>query len=271
MRTITADKLCVPGAELHYEVRGRGPALLMIPGGPADSSIFGPLADQLMDRYTVITYDPRGISRSSFEGGPADLRIEVHADDAARLIAAVDEGPAYVFGSSGGAIYGLDLTAYYPAHVRALVAHEPLLTALLPDDAHWCQPDHDVRDDDVTYGLHTAMELFSETTALGVPKNGEPRPMRDPIDGNMDVFFRVLVPMMCRYTPAIDVLCIGRPRVIVGGGDASCDRLPYRAASALARRLGTALTHFPGDHGGFMADPEAFADRLHEVLVESDR
>jgi hypothetical protein len=46
MRAMTVDRLSVPDAELYYEVRGRGPALLMIPGGPTDASIFSELADQ---------------------------------------------------------------------------------------------------------------------------------------------------------------------------------------------------------------------------------
>jgi pimeloyl-ACP methyl ester carboxylesterase len=280
MRTMTADRLSVPGAELYYEVRGRGPALLMIPGGPTDASIFTDLADHLVDRYTVITYDPRGNSRSPLADGPQRLSVEVHADDAARLVAAVDEGPAYVFGSSGGAIYGLDLTAHYTDHVRALVAHEPPLTSLLPDAARWRQLNEDVGAAYVTYGLQAAMDLFTETSGVGTWGYDDGlRPVResatttvlDPVDRNMDLFFRVSIPMLYHYVPAIDVLRCGRPRVVCGGGEASGNQLPYRAASALARHLGTALTHFPGDHSGFTTRPATFAERLHEVFVDSER
>jgi len=41
---------------------------------------------------------------------------------------------------------------------------------------------------------------------------------------------------------------------------------PHRAACALAERLGTQPVMFPGDHGGFGAQPDAFAAKLHEVL-----
>ena len=34
-------------------------------------------------------------------------------------------GPAYVFGSSGGAMVGLALVTAHPGQVRTLVAHEP--------------------------------------------------------------------------------------------------------------------------------------------------
>lgn len=255
MRAMTVDKLQVPDAELYYEVRGRGPALLMIPGGPADASIFTDLGDQLMDRYTVITYDPRGSSRSSSDGLPGDLRVEVHADDAARLIAAVDEGPAYVFGSSNGAVYGLDLAAYYPAHVRALVAHEPPTTNLLPDAGRWRMLAEDVHATHMNHGDQAAMEMFAEATGLAE------------LDGpNVALFFRVLLPAVTEYVPAIDTLRRGGLRVVVGGGEASDGQVAYRTACALAKRLDTSVALFPGDHTGFRTQPEAFADRLHEVL-----
>jgi pimeloyl-ACP methyl ester carboxylesterase len=46
---------------------------------------------------------------------------------------AVGDEPAYVFGSSGGAITGLALVAHCPGHVQTLVAHEPPLALLLPE------------------------------------------------------------------------------------------------------------------------------------------
>ena len=103
MAKTTSATLAVPGARLYYEVRGAGPVLLLIPGGPADGDVFAGLAGLLADRYTVVTYDPRGISRSSFDGPPKDWRVEVHADDARRLLAEAGGQPAHVFGSSGGA------------------------------------------------------------------------------------------------------------------------------------------------------------------------
>lgn len=39
IRTRT-ETLKVPGASLYYEVRGSGPVLLMMPGGPADAGAF---------------------------------------------------------------------------------------------------------------------------------------------------------------------------------------------------------------------------------------
>ena len=68
------DTLKVPGANLHYEVQGSGPVLLIIPGMPADAGLYAVLARQLADTYTVVAYDPRGISRSRLDGPPEDQR-----------------------------------------------------------------------------------------------------------------------------------------------------------------------------------------------------
>ncbi len=57
---------------------------------------------------------------------------------------------------------------------------------------------------------------------------------------------------------------------IPGGGEAPEGELDpdmmYLTAIAVAERLGTQPVVFPGDHGGFGAQPEAFAASLHEVL-----
>ena len=55
MNSARKDHLKVPGASLFYEIRGSGPVFLVIPGGPADASVFSGIAPRLSDRYTVVT------------------------------------------------------------------------------------------------------------------------------------------------------------------------------------------------------------------------
>jgi pimeloyl-ACP methyl ester carboxylesterase len=69
------ETLKVPGAHLYYEIRGSGPVLLMMPGGPADATAFRSIAGQLAPHYTVVTYDPRGLSRSKLESPLDEERI----------------------------------------------------------------------------------------------------------------------------------------------------------------------------------------------------
>src|SRR5436190_10157279 len=93
----------VPGATLYLEVRGSGhPVLLLITGGPTDAGMFTDLAGRLADRYTVVSYDQRGHSRSTLEDEPQDIPVALHADDATAILASVGDEPAYVYGNSGG-------------------------------------------------------------------------------------------------------------------------------------------------------------------------
>ena len=130
-----SSRLKVPGATLYDEVQGSGPVLIRIPGGPTDAGVFAGLAAHLADRYSVAACDPRGNSRSVLEGAREEQRLDVHGDDMARLIEALGDEPAFVFGSSGGAQIGLNLAVRHPERVRALVAHEPPCLKMLPDSS----------------------------------------------------------------------------------------------------------------------------------------
>src|SRR5690348_11186281 len=98
--TMRTETLEVPGASLYYEVRGSGPVLLLMPGGPADATTFRRMEDRLAADYTVVTYDPRGLSHSIEQEPLDDSRmVEIFADDAHRLLNALGEGKADVFAS----------------------------------------------------------------------------------------------------------------------------------------------------------------------------
>src|SRR2546428_8371759 len=177
-----ANMVKVPGAILYYEVRGAGPVLLTIPGGPTDAGMFTSLADQLADRYTVVAYYPRGHWRSVLDGAPEDVSVELHADDAARLIEAVGGEPAYVLGSSGGGTIGLALITRHADKVKTLVAHEPPVMELLPDSARWRGIFADIHDTYRSQGAFPAMGKFGVAVEEGGPKysdqqqQGQPSP-----------------------------------------------------------------------------------------------
>src|SRR5438445_10307808 len=113
--TFKPETLKVPGASLYYEVRGSGPVLLMMPGGPADAAAFQNTAVPLASDYTVVTYDPRGLSHSKLDGPLDEERIvQVFADDVHRLLSAITNEKAFVFASSGCASVSLALAASHP-------------------------------------------------------------------------------------------------------------------------------------------------------------
>lgn len=275
----TVRTLDVPGATLHYEVRGSGPVLLLICGGIYDAAGYAGLAGLLADRYTVVTYDRRGNSRSPLDGPPEPQRVDVHADDASRLLAEVSPGePAFVFGNSSGGQIAVALVERHPEQVRTLVAHEPSLLGLLPDAAHWESVLADVERAYRDGGVGPAMATFG--AAMGMEGGGDegggeeaqepPSPemaeMFARFQKNTDFFVGYEVPSFGRWVPDVDALRGSSTRIVLVAGEKSEGEPPYRAAHALAERLGTRAETYPGDHGGFGREAEAFASRLHAVF-----
>src|SRR5581483_1515214 len=262
-----------PDGELYYEVKGTGPVLLMIPGGPMDAGGFAPLAEQLASDYTVVTYDCRGNSRSAHNGETSDLTVELHAHDAARLLEAVSPEPAFVLGSSGGATYGLDLVARHPGRVHTLVAHEPPVMMLLPDADKWRDFNESIRQTYEKEGVFPAMQRFGEGVGLGGPPpeqdmSPEAMEVMTRLMGNMELFAGQLIPVVGNYTPDVEALRNSSARIVVGVGEETTPAqvVTYSAPRALADKLGTTPVEFPGEHGGFGSHPELFAKVLREVL-----
>jgi pimeloyl-ACP methyl ester carboxylesterase len=120
--SVTTGTVVAEGADIYFERRGSGPALLLISGGGGDAGNYSDLADSLADEYTVLTYDRRGNSRSRCE----PIRRSCGW-----------KSRAAVFGSSSGAVIGLDLAARSPHTVELLVAHEPPVISVLDDADRW--------------------------------------------------------------------------------------------------------------------------------------
>jgi pimeloyl-ACP methyl ester carboxylesterase len=274
---IKTGTLKVPGAKIYYQAQGSGPLLLLISGGPTDAGVFTELSYQLADRYTVVSYDPRGNSRSTFDGNPKEFELDVHGDDAARLIEELGDGPAFVMGNSGGAQIGLNLAARHPEKVRALVAHEPPCLMLLPDPSEELAGNKEIHDTYQRDGVEAAMQKFMEMA--GMDEHGEEEPQAPPppealetfgrINGNMEYFLAHGLMPLSLYEPEVDVLRAGKPHVVVGLGEQTVGEVAYRTGVALAQKLGTEPVHFPGDHGGYGPHAEAFAKTLHTTFTQA--
>ncbi|HJY44014.1 MAG TPA: alpha/beta hydrolase [Propionibacteriaceae bacterium] len=289
--------LDVPGGRLYYEVRGSGPLLLVI-GQPMTSAPFGPLADLLAADHTVLTYDPHGLGASTVEDPSLDVTPEIEADDLAYIINAVGGDRADVFGSSGGAVAALAFAARHPDKAGTVIAHEPPVTELLPDARHVRTAVDDIDDAYRAYGSGAAWGKFvslvmhdGPVTEAGVRPAAWP-PGSDGAEAQTqggadsdgveippealgkqqaddELFFLRMLKPFTRYQPPVEVLSTGGPRVIVAVGVTSGSEIARRSAETLAERIGTSPIVFPGDHGGFMADPAAFAGTIRQVLAES--
>lgn len=263
MNPSNSGTLAVPGAKIYFEVRGEGPFLLLIGGGNSDAAVFKRLADVLAGSHRVVTYDPRGNSRSVLDGPPVDQKVEEHADDAYRLIEHLtDPGePVYVFGSCSGGLTALELTIRHPDDVRLVVAHEPPVLSILPDaDQHLALLD-DIR------GTHLREGMAPALTKLQALHGGRPAPALPEVHDNTDFFLTHFLRPFARFTPDLAALEEVADKVVWAGGHASREDLVHRPTLALAGRLGRDVELFPGGHVGYARYPADFAERLGEVLT----
>src|SRR6266513_3312428 len=165
----TMHRLETADAGIAYDVHGPLPAadgrppLFMI-GQPMDASGFGTLASLFPDR-TVITYDPRGLGRSTRKDGRVDNAPTVQAEDVHAVIEALGAGPVEMFASSGGAVTALALVAAHPNDMTTLVAHEPPLIPVLPDAAAAERARAGFRDVYQTSGSGAGMAAFIAMTS----------------------------------------------------------------------------------------------------------
>ena len=284
---LTTHTLDVPGATLTYDVRGSDastePILLLI-GSPMGAAGFGTLSQHFSDR-TVVTYDPRGVERSTKTDPASPVTPEVHADDLHRLIQAIGGGPVDLFASSGGAVNALALVSKHPEDVRTLVAHEPALASILPDREHAMAATRAVAETYQRSGRGAGMAQFIALSSHQGPFTAEiaDQPAPDPAmfglptedDGSRtDPLLGQNLITSTHYEPDFDVLRSGSTPIVLAAGEESEGQMANRGAFAVAERLGTKPVIFPSHHGGFLGDeygqpgePDAFAAKLREVLA----
>jgi pimeloyl-ACP methyl ester carboxylesterase len=269
--TTTHETVRADGATLFYRVRGLGPLLLILPGGDADADTTDALCDQLIDRYTVVTYDRRGMSRSTIDASTKPSAIETHGADAHRLIATLTDEPAFVFGSSIGALIGLDLIARHPTQVRLLIAHEPPAFELLPA----AERDRAVRSQEEAEeafrheGADAGLKKFVALAAVDYNDRESDAALAPPTSkrtANLSFFFTHDSPAVRRYRLDLAALEASAARILPAVGQSAAGSAPYMAAAALAARLDKDPIEFPGGHTGWLLRPRAFATKLQEIF-----
>ena len=284
----TTHMLETRGAAIAYDVHGPlppadgRPPLVMI-GQPMTASGFGALAPHFPDR-TVVTYDPRGLGRSTRSDGRTDNTPTVQAEDVHAVIAALGAGPVELFASSGGAVTALALVAAHPEDVATLVAHEPPLIPVLPDAAAAERARIGLRDAYEAGGRSHGMAAFIAMTSWQGEFTDEyfAQPAPDPAafgmpaedDGTRDdPLLSDASWAVTAYEPDAAALDAAPTRIVIAAGEESAGTFTARTAEATAHLLGQQATVFPSHHGGFLGgefgyagQPEAFASRLREVL-----
>jgi 3-oxoadipate enol-lactonase len=112
-------KARIAGAELAYDVRGTGPALLLLHAFPLGLAMWDDQARALSGSFQVVRFDCRGFGGSP--PGDSLLTMERIADDAAALLDHLSIPAATVCGVSMGGYAAFAFVRRHPARLRALV------------------------------------------------------------------------------------------------------------------------------------------------------
>ncbi|MFJ8652625.1 alpha/beta fold hydrolase [Streptomyces rochei] len=285
MKTHTLE---TAGADLVYDVRGPlpttdgRPPLFMI-GQPMDATGFAALAARFPER-TVVTYDPRGLGRSTRRDGRVDHTPQTQAADVHAVVEALGAGPVEMFASSGGAVTALAVVERYPEDVTTLVAHEPPLITLTPDRSAAERARAGVRETYEKRGWGAGMAAFVAMTswrgeftdAYFAQAEADPAAIGLPVedDGSRDdPLLSDRSWAVSGYRPDTDAIAAAPTRVVIAVGEETGDALTGRTSVAIAELLGQRVTVFPSHHGGFCdgefgypGKPDEFAHRLRQVL-----
>jgi len=115
-RTTSTD-----GTSIGYDTAGSGPVLVLVDGAMCyRGGPLAPLAAELTDAFTVVTYDRRGRGES---GDTAPYAVQREVEDLQAVIAATG-GTAAVYGLSSGAALAMRAAAA-GSGITALALYEP--------------------------------------------------------------------------------------------------------------------------------------------------
>jgi pimeloyl-ACP methyl ester carboxylesterase len=267
--TARTGMLDVPGATIHWQVRGDGPPLVLH-AAPMGAAAFEPLADLLADDFSVVTSDPRGINSSTVADRETASTPDDRAGDLAVLLDHLDLGPVSLFGSSGGAVSALALVQQRPDLVATVIPHEPPLIELLDDRDELRAAEHALVDLYREGDRRAYWERFLQVAGIELPPGvfemlfgGEPTP-QELSDERFGVE-QMQLPTVT-WLPNLAALAGSQVRIVPAVGAQSAGQLCDRTTRALAGALDLAVAVLPGDHTGFAEDPTAFAPALTRVI-----
>lgn len=266
---VESTRISADGAELHVEVRGEGPATLLV-GCPMDASAFAPFADELAADHMVITTDPRGINRSTVLDRDLDVTPEILASDYRQILGHLGVEKVSLFGSSGGAVAALAFTQAFPELLETVIVHEPPLEELLCDSEQLRANTKDVVETYLAGDIAGAWIKFFDGANISM----SPTDVAAWIDNRTDeqeladeaFFFAHTMRPTTWWQPDVAALRAVASLIVIGVGVESTGQICDRTATVMASLLEFVPTVFPGDHTGFVEHPESFAARFRNIL-----
>ena len=109
------------GVDIHYEVHGAGPPLLLSHGYSATCRMWDGQIAALKDRYTIMVWDMRGHGQSDYPTDPAAYSEALTVGDMRAILNANGFNKAIIGGLSLGGYMTMAFHATHPEFCRALM------------------------------------------------------------------------------------------------------------------------------------------------------
>lgn len=151
-------KVSANGISINYDIRGKGDNLVLIHGMGDNLNMWYHQLPVFSMRYRVITYDIRGAGQT--ESPEGEYSVQVFAEDAYRLMKALEVENACFLGYSMGGRIALEVAVRHPEMVKAVIcASSPIMLGPPPSGTPAQRPPMP------DFTSEGAMEAFAEMHA----------------------------------------------------------------------------------------------------------
>jgi pimeloyl-ACP methyl ester carboxylesterase len=267
----------VNGANLYYEITGKGIPLLLVHEYAGDYRSWEPQVRFFARRYKVVTFNARGYPPSEVVEDPSKYSQNIARDDIEGVIKALGLAPAHVVAFSMGAYASLHLVLKAPELFRS-AALAGLGYGSVSDQREKFQEDVD----EVARRFEEeGMDTFGRTYVHGPTrlqfKNKDPRGFAEWEENFVEHSGKgqaLTMRGIQRTRPSIFELEEGMkkidvPMLIMCGDE---DDPVIESAVFMKRTIPTAgLTLFPNSgHNINQEEPEMFTDIVHKFIAQAD-
>ena len=114
-------KANIGNGEIHYEIHGEGPPLLLVAGLGGTADYWNPQIEAFAKDYTVIVHDHRGTGQSTHS--EIDYSVDQMADDLLALMDFLKINQAHIVGHSTGAAMALIISVKAPERLASAVVY----------------------------------------------------------------------------------------------------------------------------------------------------
>ncbi|MFN7753839.1 MAG: alpha/beta fold hydrolase [Pseudomonadota bacterium] len=267
-------RLRVDDAEIHYEVSGRGPAIVFAHGLGGNHLSWWQQVGHFRSAYTCVTFAHRGFAPSRVDGGQPDPTR--YAGDLAALIDRLELDRVHLVGQSMGGWTVVEYCLQQPRRVRSLVL-SATVGSIAPE--RMASLDPDVLDS----RLREAEQAVARCRAAGVHPAAGPRMAREQpalhlLYQHVDEYARDLDKELLRsrlramrVRAPSELAATGIPLLLVSPDDDIV--IPPPALRALAREIpGSQLAELPRTgHSPYFESAPVFNARLGDFFAGIDR